>query len=73
MAGMTPIERAIMALWDDSYNMKRIATTLGVTVDRVRRTVEYYHGRDDERRHRIAMINGCADLLQAIESARAIA
>lgn len=73
MAGMTPQERAIMALWDNSYTMKRIARTLDIDIDRVRRTVEYYHGRDDERRHRTAMVNGSADLLQAIEGARAVA
>lgn len=64
--GMTALERAIMAEWDDGLTAKRIAMKLGCPPARVDRTVSTYDGKAD---HAFAVRDakqGSAQLLAAI-------
>lgn len=68
--GLTPVERAIMALWDDGRSTRQVARTLQIDHERVQRTVIHYDGAADARLHRAAMAAGSADLAGAIARAR---
>lgn len=64
--GMTALERAIMAEWDDGLTVKRIAMKLGCPPARVDRTVSTYDGKADHAFAVRAAIQGSAQLLAAI-------
>lgn len=71
MAGLTPQETAVMELRDKGLTASKISARLGLAFGRVARIIAMYDGAGDETRHKIAMRQGSAALLSAIERAEA--
>ena len=68
MAGLTPQETAVMELRDKGLTDRN---PVRVKVQQVARIIAMYDGAGDETRHKIAMRQGSAALLSAIERAEA--
>ena len=69
MTALTATEAAILALWDAGLDKRRIASRMGLPLDRVRKIVDRLHGDNEARDHRRAMIAGSTRLLAALQAA----
>lgn len=67
-AGLTPIEAAVMRLWDEGHGSRAIARRTGLAEARIGKILTAYHG-NEQRGHDAAIAAGSASLLAALQAA----